>query len=125
MQKGEAVSGYNPCDVLGDARKGISLIYATDTRPLDIIASNGKGADLMILEGMYGDDELLPKAEQASHMTMCEAAELAKKADTSELWLTHYSPVVVNPLEYEEKVKSIFSGTVFGFDGLSCKLKFE
>lgn len=125
LQRGESASGFSPSDVLGAPRKGLSIVYSTDTRPLDVIASYGKDADLMILEGMYGEGESMERAEQTSHMTMCEAAEIAKRAGARSLWLTHYSPAVPNPEDYEAKVKAIFPETTLGFDGLSLKLKFE
>ena len=125
LQRGEAVDGFSQADVSGPARRGISLVYATDTRPLDIISDYGKDADLMILEGMYGEEDRADKAEEVSHMTMCEAAGVAKSANAKSLWLTHYSPSVTDPTEFYSDVKAIFANTVFGYDGLSCKLKFD
>ena len=62
LQKGEAVGGFSPNDVLGPARRGLSLLYATDTRPVDRIALYGKDADLLILEGMFGEEEKKARA---------------------------------------------------------------
>ena len=55
LQKGEAVGGFTPADVMGSPRKGIRVLYSTDTRPVPGIEHYGKDADLMILEGMFGD----------------------------------------------------------------------
>lgn len=125
LQRGESVPGFSPSDVLGPPRKGISVVYSTDTRPTDALISFGTGADLMILEGMYGDSEWDEKAIETSHMTMCEAADVARRCGAAALWLTHYSPSVTSVQEYEARVKEIFPSTSFGYDGMSCSLKFE
>lgn len=58
---------------------------------------------------MYGEKDKQDKAREYKHMTMYEAAELAKKAGVKELWLTHYSPSMVRPSEYKEEVNKIFT----------------
>lgn len=47
--------------------------------PPDIIRY-GRGADLMILEGMYGDETKRAQAEKNRHMLFAEAATLAREA---------------------------------------------
>lgn len=125
LQKGEAVGGFSPSDVLGPARRGLSLLYATDTRPVDKIGLLGKDADLLILEGMFGEEEKHARAVETHHMTMQEAANLAKNANAKELWLTHYSPATPHPEEFEETIKKIFENTVISADGQSKTITFE
>lgn len=120
----EGVS-YTQDMVLGAARKGLKLTYCTDTRPTESIVTNARGSDLFICEGMYGEEGKEEKAREYKHMTMYEAAELAKQADVQELWLTHYSPSLVYPEQYEKKVKQIFPNTVISRDGRIRELKFE
>lgn len=120
----EGVS-YTQDMVLGAARKGLKLTYCTDTRPTESIVTNARGSDLFICEGMYGEEGKEEKAREYKHMTMYEAAELAKQADVQELWLTHYSPSLVYPEQYEKKVKQIFPNTVISRDGRILELKFE
>ena len=50
---------------------------------------------LFICEGMYAEKEKLNKAKQYKHMTFYEAADMAKRAEVKELWLTHFSPSLV------------------------------
>lgn len=116
---------YTQDMVLGTARKGLKLTYCTDTRPTESIVANARGSDLFICEGMYGEDGKEEKAREYKHMTIYEAAELAKQADVQELWLTHYSPSLVYPEQYEKKVKQIFPNTVISRDGRIQELKFE
>ena len=57
LQKGEIITDgdvtYEPSMVMGPDRKGIKIIYCTDTRPVPVITENAAGSDLCILEGMY------------------------------------------------------------------------
>lgn len=129
LQKGETVQyegvTYLPEMVMGPERKGIKLTYCTDSRPVNIIAEMAKGSDLFICEGMYGEEEKLEKAREYKHMTMYEAAELARKADVAEMWLTHYSPSLVNPALYKNDVRKIFRNTVISRDRRTVTLDFQ
>jgi len=125
LQKGESVDGYTPEDVLGEARRGLNLLYATDTRPVEGIARYGRDADLMILEGMYGEADKQERAQTAHHMMMQEAAHLAKEAGAKALWLTHFSPATPDPGEFEAELREIFPGVCVGQDGMSTTLRFE
>ncbi len=130
LQKGETIeledgTVYTPDMVLGEARKGIKLTYVTDTRPTDSIVNNAKDSDLFICEGMYGEPDKLVKAKEHKHMTFYEAARLAKNAEVKEMWLTHYSPSLVNPQEFIGETRKIFANTVAAKDGRSLTLRFE
>lgn len=129
LQKGETVEYegqiYTPDMVLGEPRKGLKVTYTTDTRPTDSIAEHAKAADLFICEGMYGDMDKLDKAKENKHMTMYEAAEMARRAGVQELWLTHYSPSLIYPKEYMKAVRKIFSNAFAGQDGKTVELTFE
>ncbi len=129
LQKGETVTlddgtVYTPDMVLGSERKGIKLTYCTDSRPTDSIVRNAAGSDLFICEGMYGEADKLQKARENKHMTFYEAARMADKAGVSEMWLTHYSPSLVNPMEFIEDTRKIFANTVAARDGRSVELKY-
>ena len=110
--------------MIGPARRGIKLTYCTDTRPLDIIAECAKDSDLFICEGMYGEREKQKKAAEFKHMTMYEAARLAKRAEAKELWLTHYSPSMLHPDDYMKAVKKIFPKAHAARDHWSKTLEF-
>ena len=129
LQKGQIMEEdgvvYTPDMVLGAARKGIKLTYTTDTRPTESILRNAKDSDLFICEGMYGEDDKVEKAKGYKHMTFKEAAVLARDAQVREMWLTHYSPSLVRPEEYMDKVREIFPAASPGKDGKSVELNFE
>ena len=128
LQKGETIEAegvtYTPDMVLGESRKGLKVTYCTDSRPTEGIAECATDADLFICEGMYGDPENQAKAREKKHMTMYEAAQLAKKAGVQEMWLTHYSPSLFRPEEFMNDVRKIFPASVAAKDGRSIELKF-
>lgn len=129
LQKGNVMEfegkTYTPDMVMGPDRKGIKLTYTTDSRPTDAIERNAAGSDLFICEGMYGEPDKLAKAKEYKHMTMYEAADIAKAAGVSELWLTHYSPSTARPDDFADEVKKIFPNTIISKDGRQTTLTFE
>ena len=129
LQKGETVLyegiTYTPEQVLGEKRKGLKLTYCTDSRPVKQIAEHAQRADLFICEGMYGEKEKEKKAREYKHMTFYEAAQLAKEAGVTELWLIHYSPSLVKPDPYMDAVKKIFPNAKAGKERMSRTLLFE
>ncbi len=130
LQKGETVTDengntYTPDMVLGKERKGIKMVYATDTRPVEYIAEHARGADLLIGEGMYGDPAKMENALKNRHMTMQECAAIAAKAGVRELWFTHYSPSMPDPGIYREEIQAVFANAVISHDGQTGTLKFQ
>ena len=128
LQKGNTIETeqgiLTPEMVLGPKRKGLKLTYCTDTRHTDSIVRNAKDADLFICEGMYGEKEKEQKARDHKHMTFLEAAEMARRAEPKELWLTHYSPSLVRPEDYMQEVRMVFPNTIPGKDGMTKELVF-
>ncbi|MBE6409753.1 MAG: ribonuclease Z [Akkermansiaceae bacterium] len=130
LQKGETIehegNTYTPEMVLGAPRRGLKLTYCTDTRPTPGIAAAAADSDLFICEGMYGEDEMLPKALENRHMLFSEAARLAADAGgVRELWLTHYSPSLPNPKAFREVARAIFPNTFTPRDGWTKTLIFD
>ena len=129
LQKGEKIEYegrlLTPDMVLGETRKGLHVLYCTDTRPVPVIANKGMGADLMILEGMYGEKDKIKKAKEYKHMTFYEAADIARQADPAQMWLTHYSPSLIRPDEYIEAAREIYPRTIAARDGRTVVLNFE
>ncbi|MFG6395472.1 MAG: ribonuclease Z [Lachnospiraceae bacterium] len=128
LQKGENTEYegrfYTPDMVIGSPRKGIKVTYCTDTRPVQSLIENARNADLLICEGMYGEESKQQKAVENKHMTFCEAAYMAKEANAKELWLTHYSPSLLRPGDYIKDVKKIFPNAHAAKDCKSITLGF-
>ena len=131
LQKGETIRDengtYTPGMVIGPARRGLKVTYCTDSRPVPVISEMAADADLFICEGMYGEPGSEEKAKEHRHMTFCEAARLAQRAEPKpkQMWLTHYSPSLSYPKEYEKEARKIFKNTHAARDGRSIDLMFE
>ena len=124
LQKGESLEGFSPSDVLGESRRGIHVTYATDMRPAEIISTMASDADLLICEGMFERDKR-DRAVESSHMTMEEAARIAKNAECRSLWLTHYSPALSDPSVCFDEALAVFPQAKLGCDGMTETIRFE
>ncbi len=128
LQKNETVEYegklYESGMVLGKPRPGITVSYCTDSRPIGNLIPFVKNSHLFICEGIYGDDEKLPKAVEYSHMTFSEAALIAKHAGVEELWLTHFSPSLTDPYAYLPVAQSIFENTIVAHDRMHTTIRF-
>ncbi len=129
LARGESVEHgehtIHPSEVLGPPRPGLAFGFMTDTRPVPRAAEFLHGVDLLVSEGTYGDSELRAKAEAHKHMTFAEAATIARDASARELWLTHFSPAMLQPETFLENATRIFPATTLGFDGLEKTLRYR
>lgn len=111
-----------PAMVIDGARASISVCFITDSVPTEAMAMFARGADLLICEGMYGDEGMHEKMEEKGHMVFSDSARLAQKAEVNALWLTHFSPALKDPAAYIENAKKIFQNTTVGYDGIKTTL---
>ena len=128
LQQGETVHAglrkIRPEDVTGAERKGITLVFSTDTRPCETLTKYCAGADLLILEGMYGSAEKLPQALKNHHMLFKEAAETAREAEAGGLLLTHFSTSLEDPEAYLPETRRIFERTWAAKDGQTVTMRY-
>lgn len=129
LQRGETMEDkdhvYDPDMVLGCKRPGLKISYCTDSRPTEALVKFIEGSDVFICEGMYGDNEDIPKAVKYKHMVFSEAALLAVRGKVRELWLTHFSPSMPHPDIYLKNAKDIFENTVLGRDRYERSINFR
>ncbi|MDQ3044908.1 MAG: ribonuclease Z [Chloroflexota bacterium] len=128
LQAGESVTWEGGAatsdDVLGPQRRGLSFGYVTDTRPSPMLATFFTGVDLLICEGTYGDNGDHAKAIRNMHMTFAEAATIARDAQAGQLWLTHFSPAMIDPAQWLPNAQTIFPATFIGSVGTTSSLVF-
>lgn len=79
-----------PEDLVGPARPGRLVTYTGDTRPADTVLEAAQGADVLIHEATFTEDEAT-RAHETFHSTALGAARLAKEAGVRRLLLTHIS----------------------------------
>jgi ribonuclease Z len=128
LQRGETIElgdqMIDPAEVLGGPRRGLSLGFATDTRPTDGIVDLVRGVDLFVCEGTYTSSEYQAMAESHRHMTFEEAATMARRAGVRRLLLTHFSARIENPADHLDSARTIFPDTETAFTGYETSLRF-
>jgi len=128
LQKGNTIEWegrlLTPEMVVGANRKGLKVTYCTDSRPKEELIEFAHESDLLICEGMYGDDQLLDKAIKRKHMIFSEAARIAAWSNAKELWLTHFSPSLNEPESFLDNAKNIFANTLIGEDIMKKQLNY-
>jgi ribonuclease Z len=95
LQRGEALTlpdgrAVRPEDVLGPPRPGRRVVVSGDTRPCEATIAAAEGADLLVHESTFGDDEAA-RAVETTHATAREAAIVAREAGARRLVMTHLS----------------------------------
>ena len=79
-----------PAALVGPTRAGRRVVISGDTRPTDALVEAARGADLLVHEATFGDEEA-PRAAETGHSTAREAADVAARAGAQRLVLTHFS----------------------------------
>jgi len=129
LQSGESVrfgeSVIEPSRVMGPPRRGLKVVFSGDTAPCDALAEAARGADLLICDATYGEDDQAGLAHERGHMTFAEAAGIASRAGARRLWLSHYSQMIEDPQACLPNATAVFSGAVCGEDGMALTLHFE
>ena len=90
LQQGETVNGVRPEQVMGETRRGRKVVLAGDGAPSEMTRLVAYGADLLVHEATFLDEEA-ERAAETKHSTARGAAELAAAADVHTLALTHVS----------------------------------
>ncbi len=90
LQRGETVDGVAPDQVMGEARRGRKVVLAGDGAPAEMTRLVAYGADLLVHEATFLEEEA-ERAAETKHSTARGAAELAAAADVHTLALTHVS----------------------------------
>ena len=96
LQRGESVTLKNgtviqPGQVLGPGRPGRSICYAVDTTLTKSLYGLCRDVDMAFLEGMFHPLEQ-EEADHKAHMTVDNAARIAKRAGAQRAVLVHTSP---------------------------------
>ena len=130
LHKGETITLpdgrlVGPEDLVGPPRAGRKLVISGDTRPHADLARVAAGADLLIHEATFGDDEA-ERARETGHSTAREAAQLAHDAGVRRLALTHLSPRYTRDApDLLAQAQSIFPETVVARDGMVIEVRYS
>ena len=114
LHRGRPVQGsageVTPDQVVGPARPGRKVVVAGDTAPAPMTVAAAHGADLLIHEATFGDEEV-ERARETAHSTARQAAELAREAEVKLLALTHVSQRYAGP-DLRDEARSVFANTI-------------
>jgi ribonuclease Z len=114
LHRGEPVPGrdgdVHPDQVVGPARPPPKVVVAGDTAPSPMTAAAAHGADLLVHEATFGDEEL-ERAVETGHSTARQAAELAREAEVKLLAITHVSQRYAGP-DLRDEAREVFPETI-------------
>ena len=115
LQRGEAVTladgrVVEPAQVLGEARRGRTIVLTGDTAPSDLVVEAAYGADVLVHEATFCEDET-ERAAETEHSTALEAARVARDANVRLLALTHLSSRYGGG-DVEREARTVFPDTV-------------
>ena len=130
IHKGESITLEDgrvvaPSELVGPDRTGRKVVITGDTRPCAATIELSLGADLLVHEATFGDEEQ-PRAMETMHSTAREAATVAKMAGVKRLALTHFSARYSrDPSDLGREAREVFSGDVtLARDGMEIEVPF-
>lgn len=95
LQRGEPVESLNggtvePRQVMGESRAGRTLVVTGDTAPCHATVEAARGADLLVHDASFSEEEA-QRAADTGHSTVGQAAAVAREAEVELLALVHIS----------------------------------
>jgi ribonuclease Z len=94
LQRGEWVQGaagpVEPGEVMGESRPGRTIALTGDTAPCRATVDAARGADLLIHDASFSEEEA-QRAADTGHSTVGQAAAVAREANVKLLALVHIS----------------------------------
>jgi ribonuclease Z len=128
LQRGESVTiddgrVVTPDEVLGPPRAGRKVVLAGDTEPTATVIEAAHGADLLVHEATFCDEEA-DRAADTRHSTARGAAAVAREAEVALLALTHVSPRYFGR-EVADEAREVFADTVVPRDFDTIDVRFE
>lgn len=103
---------------VSEHRPGQVFAFVMDTRLCDGVGELAQGADMLVIESTYLDEERKLAAEYG-HMTARQAAEVAAGAGVRTLVLTHFSQRYGEPERFAEEAREVFGGELVVAQDLS------
>jgi ribonuclease Z len=113
-----------PGELVGPPRPGRTVVYSGDTRPHRGVIEAARGADLLVHEATFSEEERA-RAIDTGHSTARDAAWVAREAGVRRLVLTHISARYSREApELLAEAKSVFPGAVVARDGMIVDVPF-
>ena len=110
---------------VGAARAGRLVVFTGDTRPCAATIDAAQGADLLIHEATFGEEER-DRARDTGHATAKEAAQVALAAKVKRLVLSHVSArYSISADELVKEAKEVFPNVGVAKDGLEVDIPYS
>jgi ribonuclease Z len=114
-----------PSELVGSPRSGRKVVFTGDTRPCAATIEAARGADVLVHEATFGDEEAA-RAIETGHSTAREAAIVAREAGVGMLLLTHFSARYSrDATDLGKEARQCFERTVVGKDGLELEVPYR
>jgi ribonuclease Z len=111
--------------LVGAPRPGRRVVITGDTRPCAATIEAAHGADLLVHEATFGDEEQ-ERAVETGHSTAREAASIARDAGVETLLLTHFSARYSRDAsELGKEARELFPRTLVGKDGTEVEVAYR
>lgn len=111
-----------PSQVMGQKRPGVKIGISGDTTPTKKLEEFFNRCDYLIFDSTFLN-ELKEKANETSHSTARDAAQLALNANVSNLILTHFSARYKDESVLQEEAKQIHSSVIAAHDLLEIEIR--
>jgi ribonuclease Z len=129
LSKGEAIEladgrRLTADGFVGPKRPGRLLVFTGDTRPSAAVVDAAQGADLLIHEATFGEEEK-DRAKETGHSTAKEAAQVALAAGVRKLVLCHVSArYSISADELVREAREVFPEVSVAKDGLEVEVPY-
>src|SRR3989475_6963587 len=110
---------------VGPKRPGRLVVFTGDTRPCASVVDAAQGADLLIHEATFGEEEK-ERAKETGHSTAKEAAQVALAAGVKKLMMCHVSArYSMSAEELVKEAREVFPNASVAKDGMEVDVPFS
>ncbi|MEV0704889.1 ribonuclease Z [Saccharopolyspora sp. NPDC050389] len=96
---------------VSEPRPGQRFGFVMDTRLCDGVFAIADGADLLVIESTFLDEDAR-LADEYRHLTAAQAARVAAECGVRTLVLTHFSQRYSDPQRFHDEAAAVFDGRV-------------
>ncbi|MFQ5705098.1 MAG: ribonuclease Z [Gemmatimonadales bacterium] len=129
LHRGESVTlddgrVIDPAELVGPKRPGRLVVLTGDTAPCGAVVAAATGADLLVHDATFGEEEK-DRARETSHSTAVQAAQVALAARVKRLILTHLSARYSTSAKLlADEARAVFEDVEVARDGMEVEVPY-